>query len=150
MKQIILRALKELGLSDELLQEISNTNQVCLFEEGYAYLVNKTSFLYAIKTRLEDNGKNQVYGITHEFTDAGELYDFLMSTQEDETKEDVLYPLSSGSRAAFAYVHNKTNIELSEFGEVSVKYKNGGLIRSDIYRPSLNQDLEGECQTWQP
>ncbi len=61
----------------------------------------------------------RVYAVTHELTEFGELYDFLIVTDYPDEWNTLVY--SEGNRhTAFAYVWNKDAVthELTEFGEL--------------------------------
>ena len=66
--------------------------------------------------------------VTHEFTEFGELYDFLIVTDYPEEWDTLVY--SQGNRhTAFAYVWNKDDDWCSEFGSITVQSFGGGIKR---------------------
>ena len=70
----------------------------------------------------------QFYAVTHEFTEFGECYDFLIVTDYTEEWDALVY--SEGNRhTAFAYVWNKDDDWCSEFGSVMVRSFGGGIKR---------------------
>ena len=69
-----------------------------------------------------------VYAITHEYTDFGECYSFLIVTAYPEEWATLVH--SKGNRhTAFAYVWNKDDDWCSEFGSVTVQSFGGGIRR---------------------
>ena len=77
---------------------------------------------------LESKYSCLVYAVTHEFTEFGECYSFLIVTNYPEEWDELVY--SEGSRhSAFAYVWNKDDDWCSEFGSVLVRSFGGGIKR---------------------
>ena len=69
-----------------------------------------------------------MYAITHEYTEFGECYSFLIVT--DYPKEWATLVHSKGNtHTAFAYVWNKDDDWCSEFGSVMVQSFGGGIRR---------------------
>ena len=77
---------------------------------------------------LEQKYNCKVYAITHEFTDFGELYDFLIVTNYPEEWEDTVYSYGN-KHTVFAYVWNKSDDMCSEFGSITVQSFGGGIRR---------------------
>ncbi len=59
-------------------------DQVCLFERFGGYWVYQEPEIEAKMKELEKQYKCVVYAITHEYTDFGELYTFLLVTNYPE------------------------------------------------------------------
>ena len=78
---------------------------------------------------LEKQYNCVVYAITHEFTDFGECWDFLLVTDYPEEHDTLLYKQSNDNYIVFAYVWNKTDDYCSEFGSIGVKSFGGGIRR---------------------
>lgn len=82
-------------------------------------------------SKINRFGNNRMTGIgfiTHEYTEFGELYDFLIVTDYPKEWDDLVY--SQGSyHTAFAYVWNKDDDQCSEFGSVTVRSFGGGIAR---------------------
>ncbi|MGN1223222.1 MAG: hypothetical protein ACI4T1_03735, partial [Christensenellales bacterium] len=79
---------------------------------------------------IEEKYNCTVYAITHEFTEFGELYDFLLVTDYPEEWEDLLYKEQTiNQHYAFAYCWNKDDDFCSEFGTIAIESFGGGIRR---------------------
>ena len=84
--------------------------------------------------KIEEKYNCTVYAITHEFTEFGELYDFLLVTDYKEEWDNLVetYKGKSDDNStiyAFAYVWNTTDNDLSEFGTICLQSFGGGIRR---------------------
>ena len=70
-----------------------------------------------------------VYAITHEFTDIGELYDFLIVPNYPEEWNELIYAQSGNQYIVYAYVWNKSDDWCSEFGSIGIQASVGGIRR---------------------
>ena len=70
-----------------------------------------------------------MYAVTHEFTEFGECWDFLIVTDYPEEWDGLIYKQSNDEFIAFAYVWNKTDDYCSEFGSIALKSFGGGIRR---------------------
>ena len=77
---------------------------------------------------IEQEHNCTVYAITHEFTDFGECYDFLIVTDYPDEWETLMHS-NRNDHYAFAYVWNKTDDWCSEFGTVALQSFCGGIKR---------------------
>ena len=69
-----------------------------------------------------------MYAVTHEYTEFGELYDFLIVTDYEE-KWDTLLEKTDRYYYAFAYVWNKDDDNCSECGTIVIRAFAGGIKR---------------------
>ncbi|MBO7528036.1 MAG: hypothetical protein J6T74_09160, partial [Clostridia bacterium] len=69
-----------------------------------------------------------VYAITHEITEIGEFYDFLIVSNYKEEWDDLVGNYK-GNFYAYAYVWNKDDDYCSEFGDVIIQSFGGGIRR---------------------
>ena len=77
---------------------------------------------------LESEYGCKIYSITHEFTQFGESYSFLLvSKYKEEWARSVV--TEKDKHYAFAYVWNKTDDWCSEFGTIVVHSYGGGIRR---------------------
>ena len=77
---------------------------------------------------LEKKHNCKVYAITHEFTQFGECYSFLIVPNYPEEWDDLIYS-ENRNHTVFAYVWNKTDEWCSEFGDIIVQSFGGGIRR---------------------
>ena len=77
---------------------------------------------------IEEKHNCTVYAITHDYTEFGECYSFLIIT---DYKEEWEYSLENAKNGfyAFAYVWNKDDDYCSEFGTIAIKSFGGGIKR---------------------
>jgi hypothetical protein len=127
-KQKAVEFMKALDIYEPYIKGFRESDKVCFYENFGGYWVEQESEIYEKMKEIEAKYHCLVYAITHEFTDFGELYDFLIVTDYPEEWDDLLF--SEGNRhSAFAYVWNKTDNDCSEFGSVLVQSFGGGIRR---------------------
>ena len=127
-KEKALELLTELDIYTPYVKGFEEKDQVCFFERFGGYWVYQEPEIEAKMKELERQYNCVVYAITHEYTDFGELYTFLLVTNYPEEWPRLM--ISDGNRhTAFAYVWNKTDDWCSEFGSVTVMSLGGGITR---------------------
>ena len=126
-KECAIKAMEILGIHKPYIRSFKSKNRVCFFEGFGGYWVNPKSELGKKKRELEKEWGCKVYAITHERTDFGECYSFLIVSKYEEDWNMTLEELKYGY--AFAYVWNKTCDWCSEFGTIAVISHGGGIIR---------------------
>ena len=72
--------MKELNIYRPYIKGYAEKDRVCFFEGFGGYWVDQENELYAKMKEIEKEHKCKVYAITHEHTEFGELYDFLIVT----------------------------------------------------------------------
>ena len=77
---------------------------------------------------IEKEHKCKVYAVTHEFTEFGELYDFLIVTDYPEEWDDLVYTQGNCDTDC-DYVWNKDDDWCSDFGSITVQSFGGGIKR---------------------
>ena len=104
------------------------SDKVCFFERFGGFWVDQEPEIYNKMKQIEKEYNCTVYAITHEFTQFGECYSFLLVTNyKSEWKNLVV--TENGTHYAFAYVWNKDDEWCSELGTVGVKSFGGGITR---------------------
>lgn len=127
-KEKAIELLKKMDIYKPYIQGFRDSDKVCFFERFGGYWVEQEPELYEKMKSLEKKYNCLVYAVTHEFTEFGELYDFLIVTDYPKEWDDLVY--SQGSyHTAFAYVWNKDDDQCSEFGSVTVQSFGGGIKR---------------------
>lgn len=127
-KEKAIELLKKMDIYKPYIQGFRDSDKVCFFERFGGYWVEQEPELYEKMKSLEKKYNCLVYAVTHEFTEFGELYDFLIVTDYPKEWDDLVY--SQGSyHTAFAYVWNKDDDQCSEFGSVTVQSFGGGIRR---------------------
>ena len=127
-KEKAIELLKRMDIYKPYIQGFRDSDKVCFFECFGGYWTEQEPELYEKMKSLEKKYNCLVYAVTHEFTEFGELYDFLIVTDYPKEWDDLVY--SQGSyHTAFAYVWNKDDDQCSEFGSVTVRSFGGGIAR---------------------
>lgn len=123
-----LEFMKKLDIYKPYIKGFKENDEVCFFEGFGGFWAWQDEELQSKIKELEEKYNCTVYAVTHEYTDFGELYDFLIVTDYKEEWNDLLNNVQGGYYA-FAYVWNKTDDDLSEFGTISLQSFGGGIRR---------------------
>ena len=127
-KEKAIEIMKKMTIDKPYSKGFKEIAQVCLLDQFGAFWNDQEHDLYEKMKAIENDHKCKVYAVTHEYTEYGELYDFLIVTDYPEEWETLVY--SQGNRhTAFAYVWNKDDDWCSEFGSVNVQSFGGGIKR---------------------
>ncbi len=128
-KRQAIKHMEQIGIYDEYIKEFEKNNTVCYFEMFGGYWAFQKPELQEKIKELQDKYNCIVYAVTHEFTDFGECYSFLLVTDyRNEWKYNVC-PQDNNIFYAFAYVWNKDDDFCSEFGTIAIKSFGGGIRR---------------------
>ena len=127
-KKEAIKRMEILGLFKPCINVFAKYDEVQLSEQtGGLYEFNDDAALNKKVNEFETEYDALVYHVIHTYTQFGELYSFLyVSDHEDEWKIDN-EDLYEGY--AVAYVWNKTDEWMSEFGSIGIKERFGGLVR---------------------
>ncbi len=127
-KEVALKALKQLDIYKPYIEGFREKDQVCFYENFGGYWVYQEPEIEAKMKEIEKKYNCTVYAITHEYTEFGECYDFLIVTDYPEEWNDIV--CSEGkTNYIFAYVWNKDDEWCSEFGTIGVQSFGGGIRR---------------------
>lgn len=127
-KEKAIEIMKKMDIYKPYINGFEQKDKVCFFEQFGGFWIDQEPELHAKMKDLEEKHKCKVYAVTHEYTEFGELYDFLIVTDYPEEWDTLVY--SQGNRhTAFAYVWNKDDDWCSEFGSVTVQSFGGGIRR---------------------
>ncbi len=128
-KNKAIELMKTLDIYEPYMQGFEQSDKVCFYEMFGGYWVEQEKEIYDKMKQLENKYKCVVYAITHEFTDFGELYDFLIVPDYKSDWKGLLYKQSNNEFIAYAYVWNRTDDLCSEFGSIVVQSFGGGIRR---------------------
>ena len=120
--------MKKLDIYKPYIKGFEKDNDVCFFEGFGGFWVYQEPEIYKQMKKIEEKYSATVYAITHEFTEFGELYDFLLVTDYKEEWEDLVVK-ENNTYFAFAYVWNTTDNNLSELGTICIQSFGGGIRR---------------------
>ena len=127
-KEKAIELMKKLGIYKPYIKGFKGNDEVCFFEGFGGFWAWQDEELTSKIKEVEEKYNCTVYAVTHEFTEFGELYDFLIVTDYKEEWDDLLTNLQ-GSFYAFAYVWNKDDDSCSEFGTICLQSFGGGIRR---------------------
>lgn len=127
-KEKAIEILHTLNIYKPYIDGYKNEDQVCFFENFGGYWVFQEPEIEAKMREIESKYNCTVYAITHEFTEFGELYDFLIVTDHKREWKSLVYS-QGNTHTAFAYVWNKDNEYCSEFGDITIQSFGGGIRR---------------------
>ena len=120
--------MKQMGIYKPYVDGFEKDDHVCFFEFYGGYWVYQEPEVEAKMKALEKEYGCKVYAITHEYTQFGECYSFLLvSKYKQEWSRCVVS--EKNKHYAFAYVWNKTDDWCSEFGTIAVQSYGGGIKR---------------------
>lgn len=120
--------LKQLDIYEPYIDDFKEKDQVCFFERYGGYWVFQKPELKAKMREIEKRYKCKVYAITHEYTEFGELYSFLIVDNYPQDW-DTLIESYGNKHNVFAYVWNKDDEWCSELGTITVQSIYGGIKR---------------------
>ena len=80
-KQKAIEFLKRMDIHSPYIKGFIENDQVCFFENFGGYLVDQEPEVYNKMKSLEKKYNCTVYAITHEYTEFGECYSFLIVTK---------------------------------------------------------------------
>ena len=131
MKQEALKVMKKLDIYRPYIKGFKEKDDVCYFENYGGYWAWQEEKIQKKIKELEEEHGFVVYAVTHEYTNIGEMYDFLYVTQyEDDTEYNCRkYDESKNKHIVFAYVWNIDYKDCSELGSILVQSFGGGIKR---------------------
>lgn len=120
--------MKQMDIYKPYINGFEKQDKVCFFEQFGGFWVYQEPEVQTKMKELEKKYGCMVYAITHEFTQFGECYSFLIVTKYKEEWNRCVVS-EKNKHYAFAYVWNKDDDWCSEFGTVVVQSFGGGIKR---------------------
>lgn len=127
-KEKAIEILNTLNIYQPYVQGFNDDDKVCFFEHYAGYWVYQEHEIEKKMREIEAKYNCLVCAITHEYTEFGECYDFLLIT-DHKCEWRTLIEKYQGGHAVFAYVWNKDDDWCSELGTIAVKSFGGGIRR---------------------
>lgn len=122
--------METLGIYKPYITGFRQSSKVCFFERFAGFWVYQEPEIEAKMKEIEKKYNCMVYAITHELTEFGELYSFLILTDHKSEWKNIIEKTDKANEFyAFAYVWNKDDDYNSEFGTVMIRSFGGGLMR---------------------
>lgn len=128
-KEKAIELLKQLNIYKPYIRAFKERDQVCFFEMFGDFWIDQEPEAYAKMKEIENEHNCLVYAATHEYTEFGECWSFLIVTNEPEEWNTLMYSNKHHEYTAFAYVWNKDDDWCSEFGSITVQSFGGGIRR---------------------
>lgn len=120
--------LKKLNIYPPYIEGFKKSKKVCLFEGFGGYWIDKGSEVDKKIREIENRYQCLVYAVTHNITNFGELWGFLIVPDgEEELDEYLVCPQGDGLFITYAYVWNVDDDMCSEFGDILVRSFGGGI-----------------------
>lgn len=128
-KELAVRCLEKLDIYKPYIKKFKSSNMPCFYENFAGFWADQEPELYSKVKEIEAEHECLVYAITHELTDLGETWSMLCVPESAEALEDMIGSFNQVEYYAFSYTWNKSNPLFSEFGDVVVMARFGGLKR---------------------
>lgn len=124
-----IKRMKMLDLYNPYIKAFENKDEIFLSEmTGGVYEISNENELKVKIKEFEAENNALVYHVIRTLTDLGELYSFLYVSDYEEEWELDHVDIKAGY--ALVYVWNKDNKWGSEFGNIGVRGKGGGIVRT--------------------
>ena len=127
-KEQAVKLLNQLAVYKPYIKGFEQADNVCFFENFGGFWVYQEPEIEKKMKEIEKEYDCTVYAVTHEYTDFGECYDFLIVGNYKSEWKSLVCKVNGGFNV-FAYVWNKTDDFCSEFGTVGIKSFGGGIKR---------------------
>ena len=127
-KEQAVKLLNQLAIYKPYIKGFEQADNVCFFENFGGFWVYQEPEIEKRMKEIEKEYDCTVYAVTHEYTDFGECYDFLIVGNYKSEWKSLVCKINGGFNV-FAYVWNKTDDFCSEFGTVGIKSFGGGIKR---------------------
>lgn len=127
-KEQAVKYMETLGIYKPYIKGFKENDQVCFYENFAGFWAYQEDELNEKIKQIEKRFNCTVYAITHEYTEFGECFDFLLVTDYVEEWNNLVCS-ENKTHYAFAYVWNKSDDWCSEFGTIGVKSFGGGIKR---------------------
>ena len=98
-----------------------------VYESNQGFLIQLNDEQKEMVKAFEEKNGSLVYLVCHEYTNIGELYDFLYISKYQEEWDAAMTDLEANM--PFAYVVNKSIPDCSEFGSIGILPIGGTIVR---------------------
>ena len=131
LKERATKYLEKLNIYKPYINGFKSKNQkVCFYENYGGCWVDQEPEIEEKMHEIEEKYNAVCYAITHEITEIGEMWDFLLATEDDGYVEALYYNQDIKYYCALAYVYNKDCPDCSKLGTIGIKSFGGGLKRA--------------------
>ena len=127
-KEIAIEIMKKMDIYKPYIKAFEENDNVCFFERYAGFYAYQEPEVQKKIEEIEAEFECVVYAITHEFTEFGECYSFLIVT-DYKSEWKTLVESEGNMHYAFSYVWNRDCEYCSEFGTIGVRNMFGGITR---------------------
>jgi hypothetical protein len=129
-KEIAIQCLEKLDIYGPYVRKFQSRQTLpCFFENFAGFWADQEQELFSKIKEVEQEFGCLVYAVTHELFDFGECWSMLCVRKDLEEVRDVLGTFNTREYYAFAYIWNTQNESFSEFGDIVVAARFGGIKR---------------------
>ncbi len=128
-KEVAIKLMETMDLYKPYIKAFKEHDTITMYEQYCGFYIDEKEEIYSNIIKFEEEHNCLVYAVTHELTDFGECYDYLIVPQNKEEWETLLFYSNKTEHVIFAYVRNVDDEWCSEFGDITVKQFGGGLAR---------------------
>lgn len=125
-----LELMKKLDIYKPYIDGFKDNDYTCFFEGYGGYWTWQDEELENKQKEVENEYNCTVYAITHEITNIGEMYDFLIVPNDKSDWHNLVEKQKNNEFYVFAYVWNKTTDYCNEFGTIGIRSLGGGIART--------------------
>ena len=130
-KELAIQCLEKLDIYKPYIRKFKSADGIpCFFENFAGFWADQEPELWNKIKEVEKEYGCLVYAVTHEITNLGETWSMLCIPESADSVEDVLGSFNQREYYAFSYVWNKSNSIFSEFGDIVVMSRHGGIKRA--------------------
>ena len=102
-KEKAIEILKQMDIYEPYIDGFREEDKVCFFENFGGFWIDQELEAYKKMQEIEQKHGCKVYAVTHESTEFGECWDYLIVTAYPEEWDDLVYK-NGNMFCAFAYV----------------------------------------------
>ncbi len=129
-KEIAVECLQKLAIYKPYINRFKSVKGTpCFFEHFAGFWADQEPELLDKIEEVEKEYGCLVYAVTHELFIFGECWSMLCVSKDTKEVTDCLVQSTINRFYAYAYVWNKSNEQLSEFGDIAVQSLGGGIKR---------------------
>lgn len=128
-KEIAVECLQKLDIYKPYIRRFEVAGIPCFFERFGGFYADQEPWLWDKIKKVEEEFGCVVYAVTHELFEFGECWSMLCVSKHTEEVTDCLIQSTINRFYAYAYVWNKSDDMLSEFGDIAVQALGGGIRR---------------------
>ena len=130
-KEVAIKLMETMDIYKPYIKAFKEQDKICVYEDYAGFYIEEDTEkeLYDAIRDFESQHECVVYAVTHEYTQFGECYDYLIVPKYKSEWKDLISYSNQTKHVVFAYVVNKDDPWCSEYGDITVNQFGGGLVR---------------------